>query len=863
MPVKKRTATGVLGGLAGLVGLSAVAGVLITATVTPAIAVSGAAASSAITMFDQLPSALEIDQLMLPTTLYYKNPDTGEDIVLTKFWDQNRIPVSFEEVPTVMYDAILSSEDPRYYEHGGVDLIGTTRAVLTNIRGGSETQGGSSISQQYVKNVLIQRCEADAETEEAKAACFYEATQSSGTEGIQRKLQEMRYAIQLEKEYSKNEILLGYLDIANFGGTNYGIGAAAQYYFGVPASQLSLTQAATLAGMVQNPNSYRIDQPTNEVNGAADGYSKAKGRQTYVLGRMLEDGKITQEQHDAAVAEPITPNIVQPQTGCAAALGSAYFCQYVKTIIQSDPAFGATDKDREEALKRGGLNVYTSLDVRLQLPAEQAMRDWAPGRIDGMSFGAASVNVEATTGRVLSMAQNTTFTEDLALSATDPAYSSLVYASDKAHGGSQGFPVGSTYKLFTLIDWLEKGHSLNETLNGVNRVFPRMKANCQGDWVNTTRTKIDNFAKDGGYTGTVSQFTKASLNSGFLAMAEKLDLCDINKVADRMGVKTGDGQLTYQSNPDVGYIANVAFDVLGSKNISPLAMAGAYATVANKGIYCTPKAIDRVTDANGQEIAPPVSTCTQVIAPEVAATAAYALQGVMNSGGTGAASNPRDGTPLIGKTGTHNTYQTMMIESSTNATTAVWVGNVKDEATLYKRYYNGVELAQLRHRIAPVIQRAANAVYGGDEFPRPDNNLTRQVLTNLPSTVGMPVDQARATLQEAGFTVLVGEAVDSGEAEGIIARQDPAGGRIAGGATVTINPSNGQGISVPDVSGQRPEQALSAIRGAGFGNAAPGTCTEDANADKAGVVTSTNPAAGSVTNRNAQISVNYSRDKCP
>ena len=164
-----------------------------------------------------------------------------------------------------MYDAILSSEDPRYYEHGGVDLIGTTRAVLTNLRGGSETQGGSSISQQYVKNVLIQRCEAEAETDEAKAACFFEATQSSGTEGIQRKLQEMRYAIQLEKEYSKNEILLGYLDIANFGGTNYGIGAAAQYYFGVPASQLSLAQAATLAGMVQNPNSYRIDQPTNEV----------------------------------------------------------------------------------------------------------------------------------------------------------------------------------------------------------------------------------------------------------------------------------------------------------------------------------------------------------------------------------------------------------------------------------------------------------------------------------------------------------------------------------------------------------------------------------------------------------------------
>jgi membrane peptidoglycan carboxypeptidase len=800
---------------------------------------------------------------MLPTTLYYKNPDDGTDVVLTKFWDQNRNPVAYQDVAPVMYDAILSSEDPRYYEHGGVDLIGTTRAILTNIRGGSETQGGSSISQQYVKNVLIQRCEADADSDEAKAACFVQATQSSGTEGIQRKLQEMRYAIQLEKQYSKNEILLGYLNIANFGGTTYGIGAAAQYYFGVTPAQLTVAQAATLAGMVQNPNTYRIDQPGNEVNGAADGYSKTKARQSYVLGRMLEEGKITQEQHDAALAEPITPNIVPAKTGCSFAGGAAYFCQYVKTIIETDPAFGATKEDREEALKRGGLNVYTTLDMRLQAPAEQAMRDWAPGRIDGMFFGAASVNVEPSTGRVLSMAQNTTFTEDAALAATDPAYSSLVYATDKAHGGSQGFPVGSTYKLFTLIDWLEKGHSLNESLNGVNRVFPRMKAACQGDWVNTTKTKIDNFNKTAGYKGTVMQFTKESLNSGFLAMAEKLDLCDINKVADRLGVKTGDGELTYQSNPDTGYIANVAFDVLGSKNIAPLAMAGAYATIANKGVYCTPKAIDRVTDADGQEIAPPTSSCTQVIAPEVAATVAYDLQGVMNPGGTGAASNPRDGTPMIGKTGTHNTYQTMMIESSTNVTTAVWVGNTKGEATLYRRYYNGVELSQLRHRIAPVIARAANAAYGGEDFPKPDLNLTRQILTAVPNTVGMPVDQARAKLEDAGFTVLVGEAVDSGEAEGIITRQDPPGGKIDEGATVTINPSNGQGASVPDVIGQRPDQALSAIRGAGFGNAVPGTCTEDKSVDKAGVVTSTDPAANTVTNRNSQITVNYSRDKCP
>jgi len=242
MPDKNRTATGVLGGIAGLVGLSAVAGLLVTATVTPAIAVSGAAASSAITMFDNMPSYLEIDDLMQQSEIYAKQSD-GSDVLLARFYDQNRLPVTWEQINPVMYDAILSSEDPRYYEHGGVDLIGTTRALISNAQGG-QTQGGSSISQQYVKNVLVQKCEKEAPTQEELLACWDEATQSSGVEGYQRKLQEMRYAIALEQRYSKNDVLLGYLNIANFGGTTYGIGAAAQYYFSVNAADLTLSQAA-------------------------------------------------------------------------------------------------------------------------------------------------------------------------------------------------------------------------------------------------------------------------------------------------------------------------------------------------------------------------------------------------------------------------------------------------------------------------------------------------------------------------------------------------------------------------------------------------------------------------------------------
>lgn len=863
MPDTKRTASGVLGGIAGLVGLSAVAGVLISATVTPAIAVSGAAASSAITMFDNLPSVLDIDKLMLPTTIYAKDDD-GEWQELTQFYDQNRSPVEFDEIAPVMYDAILSSEDPRYYEHGGVDLIGTTRAMLSNLRGGGETQGGSSISQQYVKNILVQRCEAEAtatETttaEEERYACWFEATRSDGSEGIQRKLQEMRYAIALEQKYSKDEILLGYLNIANFGGTTYGIDAAARYYFGVSAADLSVAQAAILAGIVQNPNTYRIDRAGgsitdsegNPLNGAEDGYALTKQRQQYVLGRMLDDGKITQEQFDEVYEAPIEPKITQPKTGCAEADGAEYFCQYVRYVIERDEAFGSTPDERLEALRRGGLNVYTTLNWELQRSAQATVSNYAPAAIGDTPFGAATVSVEAETGRIMSITQNTKFDETASGGAGS---SSIVYAGDEDFGQSIGFEAGSTFKLFTLVDWLEKGHSVNEVLNGRLRVFPRVTNSCDGDWVNGGNDLINNFARAPGYIGTPMQFTRDSLNTGFFAMAEQLDLCDIKKVATKMGVTQGNGQ-----EVDMRTLSSI----IGTNSVSPLSMAGAYATVANNGTYCEPRAIDRVTDSEGNEWTLPERDCTQVLDPAVAATAAYALQGVMN-GGTGAAGNPYDGVPVLGKTGTHESKQTWLMEASTKIATATWVGNPSENIDLFQTWTDaGLRLSDLRYSIGREVQGKANQIWGGEAFPNPDSQLTRQVLTELPNVVGRSVDDATEILEEAGFRVVVGDAINSSEREGIVAAQDPGAGQVPAGTTVTLRPSNGQGVEVPNVVGERLDRAIDQLRRAGFGNVQQGTCTEDQSADNRGTVTSTDPGAGSLVNRNSQITVNYSLVSC-
>ncbi|WP_235008131.1 transglycosylase domain-containing protein [Microbacterium timonense] len=758
-----RTFAGVLGGLFGLVALSAIAGLLVVAPLAPVLALSAHAAGRAVSLFHGLPSYLEIDRLMLPTTIYARDPASGQDVELTSFYDQNRVPVEFSQVAPVMYDAILASEDPRYYQHGGIDIFGTTRALIKNAQGGS-TQGGSSISQQYVKNVLVQRCERDAVAtqtqtrDEVLQACWLDATQASGVDGYERKLQEIRYAVQIEQEYSKNDILLGYLNIANFGGTTYGIEAAARYYFSTTAATLTLGQAATLAGIVQNPNTFRIDRAGGSITGAdgtmynkaadgsiddvtpgtlagldtlladgtisreqylaaGDAYSATKGRQLYVLDRMREDGRITADQYVAAAIEPIVPALQPARTGCAAT-AAPFFCQYVVNTVRFDPdyasAFGETAQQRRQSLTREGLNIYTTLDWRLQNASQDAMRRYAPEAVPGMAFGSATVSIEASTGRILAISQNNRFTEDADLAAGDPVYTSLVYAGDAVHGVSDGFPTGSTFKLFTLIDWLEQGHSLSERVDGSLRAIPRLQDRCEGTWINRENHVVRNFGGVQGYTGTPLQFTAQSLNSGFLGMAEKLDLCDIEEVATRMGVTRGTGDPV-----DI----DGAAAIIGTNNIAPMAMAAAFATVANNGVHCVPRIIERVVSADGEELPVPGNRCAPVLSPEVASAAAFALQGVMAPGGTGSGGNPHDGTPLLGKTGTHEQLQTWLVESSTRVTTAVWVGNAVGSGDVFRARYNGRQLSTIRLPMARDIQAVADDLYPAGPFPAPPGSL--------------------------------------------------------------------------------------------------------------------------------------------
>jgi membrane peptidoglycan carboxypeptidase len=860
MPQKNRTVKSVLGGLVGLVGLSVVAGLLVTASVTPVLAMTGITGSTALSLFEKLPENLKVNSPMEQSTIYATGTD-GNPYPLASFYEQNRIPLNYDQIAPVMYDAILSSEDKNFYTHGGVNLGATIKAAFGNVVGSTD-RGASTITQQYVKNVQIQECEQNVDTaadnyDELVNECWSKYAIATGSEGMERKLREMRYALQIEKEYSKNDILLGYLNISSFGGQVYGIEAAANRYFSTTAANLTVAQAATIAGMVQEPNTLRIDLPGGTWtdkdgvahNGEADGYAKTLERRNYVLDRMLKDGKITQAQYDEAYATPITPAIKTTAQGCTTAGVNAYFCQYVKSVIESDPAFGDSVEERRANLRRGGMQIYTTLDMRLQQPAVEAVHERVPQSLPGILVGGTGVSLEATTGRILAMAQNTAFNETTTANLA-AGETSQVFAADRQHGGSTyGFETGSTYKLFTLLEWLNTGHSVNQVLDGRLRVISPFTV-C-GEKV-TNKEKINNFGNGGGSVSSVARFTAQSLNTGFLAMAQQLDLCKINEVAKSLGVHYGNGDDITVGGTNANTSPNAPFpSVLGSKSVAPLQMAGAYAAVANNGVFCEPKAIDRVVGSDGQERKIPETTCTQVLTPEVAATAAFALRGVME-GGTGGNAKPNDGIQVIGKTGTAEKEHTMLIESSTKVTTAVWVGNIDGRENLSRfRNGDGTPLNNIRYGLAKAIQTAANSIYGGDPFPKPDDKLTKQVTADVPNVVGQTIEQATATLEAAGFTAAVGAPVDSDQPTNIIVAQDPSG-QAATGTTITISPSNGTGATIPaSVIGESKAAAQNTLFGAGFTSIAFDNSCNPPNAK----VASTDPAAGTAANKATTIQV--------
>lgn len=650
-------------------------------------------------IWESLPLKVTIGDTMYKTNIYATD-NAGTPVLLASFYDENREPIAEKDLPQIVKDATISAEDKNFYKHEGVDFTALLRAGVANYLNEGIQQGGSSIHQQYIKNVLLQEALMMNDDYASK-----DAINAATEQTLKRKISEARMALYLNKNYTKDEILAGYINIVHFGGTVYGIKAASKYYFNVEPKGLTLSQAATLMAIINKPEAYRLDKPDNPKNGSENGYAYTKERRDYILKRMLEDEKITEKEYTEAVASPIEPVITPSLTGCEPAGGAAFFCDYVVRVVLNDPAFGETPEEREKMLKRGGLNIYTTLNLDVQAAAEAGI-NLLPKTSPALEIGGSVVSVETKTGRIIAMAQNKNYSNNAELAEKDHSYTSINYNADLKYGGSSGFQTGSTFKLFTLIEWFNQGHKVYEQMNNYGRVT-QIKNSCtpEGYWNGDYR-----YSNADGSTASWTNIyygTAQSLNTTYVGMAEKLDLCNISKTAESLGAVRADGKDMFV-DPAM---------VIGTNEIAPLSMASAYGTVANGGTYCKPVAIDKIVLPTGEEMKPPAQSCEQKVNPEVAAAVNFIMKDIA-SWGWASGGNPRTGTPMIAKTGTtDDVVDSWVIMSTTNVATAVWIGNTIGKVSLLNM--NEANPENLKYDVMRTTMASANSIYGGDEFTPP------------------------------------------------------------------------------------------------------------------------------------------------
>ena len=612
--------------LMAFLSVSALMGVVGAGMLVPIAGPTALVAKSVPSVFNELPGDL---QTVAPAEESQLLDSSGG--VIAHFYDKQRIVVPSANIADVMKKAIVAIEDKRFYEHNGVDATGIARALVTNL-GDSGRQGASTITQQYVRNSLAERGYLEGDAEQVSAAT---------EQTTERKLREIKYALALEKTQSKDEILTGYLNIAPFGPITYGVEAASQRYFSKSASELNYLEAALLAGLVQSPVQY---DPLTHPEAAQE-------RRDTVLATMLDQGVITQEEYDEGIATTVD-SMLHPTVsseGCSGADSSkAYFCDYVLSQFLEDPTFGATRIERERLLKTQGITIRTTLDSAKQDAAYASLTNAIPVG-DASGLNDALVSLDPRTGKVLAMAQNTTYGIEAGQTMSN-------YAADG------NFQVGSTFKVFTLLQWFKEGHSAYETVGSANTFYPNGAFKCDGRSITTEGYQVNDLA---GKTGTMNvvRATGQSVNQAFVNMASRVDFCSIFQTAYDMGI-TEDGEVP----------APFPANILGSVSSSPLHMASVFATIANSGQQCKPQSIESVTDRDENVLKEFAADCKEVISPDLANKTAALL--TASAGQYYTSTRLGDGRPFAAKSGTTDGHANTWLTGFTpSLATSVWVGH--------------------------------------------------------------------------------------------------------------------------------------------------------------------------------------------
>ena len=539
---------------------------------------------------EDLPDITQKDAFNLAqrSTVYANDGET----VLAEFQIENREPLdSLDQISPNLVQATIATEDARFYDHNGVDLFGIARAVVSNVLGG-EVQGASTITQQLVRNTLL--------SDEARDIT------------LKRKVREAALALEMEKLYTKDDILLMYLNTINYGDGCYGIESASQHYFSKHASELTLPEAATLAGIPQSP-SY-----LNPVY-----YPDAcQNRRNSVLSRMTAYGAITEQEQNEAIQAPLTLELKEAQGNNGIYL-YPYFTSYVRDVL--------LEQYSTAEIFAGGLKIYTTLDVKMQDAAEAACEDQCDSMDD--AYECALVAVDPNTGFIKALVGGKDFEKEQFNIAVQ-----------------KGRPTGSSFKAFTLTAAISSG------------ISPSTKVNCASP-ATITGKRIENFANIDYGVRSIASMTAVSSNTGFARLQQEVGTQNVIEMARRLGVK----------NADLPAVTSLT---LGVADITPLEMAQAYGTLASGGIYHKAVPIERIVDKHGNEIYKAETEGERVIDQSIAGAVTEVLQGVFYGEGTASGYALADGRPVAGKTGTSEDFRDhTLIGYTPQLVCATWIGD--------------------------------------------------------------------------------------------------------------------------------------------------------------------------------------------
>jgi penicillin-binding protein 1A len=585
--------------------LGLVAGLLLLSRPARAIAAGGQS--------EKLPAALQLNELAQRSVVY----DREGNVLAVLHVDENRSPVTLDQVPPHVVQAVLDVEDDSFYEHSGVNLRSILRAALTNVESGSVRQGGSTITQQLVKQSLL-----------------------TPERDIGRKAKEAVLALRLEQQMSKDEILERYLNTVYLGNTAYGVQAAAETYRGKNVQDLTVEEGAFLAGLIRNPVGY---DPFKKDHRA----ELAQQRRDLALDRMVVRHHLTPEQ--AAELKKIPIPTSPPDDAFKTA--QDYFVEEVEQHLLDDKRLGSTQAERYTAIFRGGLRIETTFDPRLQEIAQRQIDTRIPdtkGR-----YQAALISIEPKTGAVRAM-------------VAGKDYASAQYNLATGRGGSGRQP-GSSFKPIVLTAALEKGIGPEDTINGSEPCPVRIEG------VEPNPYEPGNYEGSKGGNGPIAQATARSLNCAFVRLGLALDdnpfksMDKVAAMARRLGIPIPD---------DGKYGPSIS---LGAKEATPLQMASVYGTFANDGVRHEPYFVERVLDRNGKVVLEGKDEGKRVLDANVARTVTSVLRGVVD-GGTGTKARQKDRV-VAGKTGTSQEWRNAwFIGYTRELVTATWMGNpLKDD----------------------------------------------------------------------------------------------------------------------------------------------------------------------------------------